>query len=108
MGGREESKEQTKSAAKEKELAAFAKKQARKDAEWDKGTKDTSKVDAAPAKADEKAKERASKKAQEEAEGGGPKPSGGGGPVNPPYAKKKAKPEAVNPLLEMAAQMKAA
>mmetsp|Transcript_9588 Transcript_9588/g.13024 ORF Transcript_9588/g.13024 Transcript_9588/m.13024 type:complete len:93 (-) Transcript_9588:85-363(-) len=36
--GREEAKEQSKTALKEKELAACAKKQARKDKEWEKGT----------------------------------------------------------------------
>ena len=38
----------------EKEQAAFAKKQARKDKEWEKGAKDTSKTDAAAASSAEK------------------------------------------------------
>ena len=40
--GREEAKEQSKEAQREKEGAACAKKQAQRDKQWEKGTKDTS------------------------------------------------------------------
>lgn len=48
--GREEATAQAKEAQRAKEQAAAAKKQARKDAAWEVGAKDTSKGDVADAK----------------------------------------------------------
>mmetsp|Transcript_9589 Transcript_9589/g.13027 ORF Transcript_9589/g.13027 Transcript_9589/m.13027 type:complete len:103 (-) Transcript_9589:113-421(-) len=76
--GREEAKEQSKTALKEKELAACAKKQARKDKEWEKGTdtRGTAKSAETAAKEAEAARRKAEAKAQELSEGGeAPRPS---------------------------------
>ena len=62
--GREESVAQAKAAQREKEEAAHAKKQARKDAVWEKGAKDTSKDDAASASAAEAAARKQAAAAQ--------------------------------------------
>ncbi|KAJ1456036.1 hypothetical protein M885DRAFT_564462 [Pelagophyceae sp. CCMP2097] len=59
-----------------KELAAHAKKVARKDLEWAKGAKDTSKNDEDALKSAEAVKAKAEKKALEAKEGG-PSASGG-------------------------------
>ena len=62
--GREESKEQAKAAQREKEAAAHAKKQERKDKMWEKGAKDTSKADGAAAASAEAAERKAASAAQ--------------------------------------------
>ena len=62
--GREESKEQAKAAQREKEAAAHAKKQERKDKMWEKGAKDTSKADGAAAASAEAAERKAAAAAQ--------------------------------------------
>ena len=62
--GREESKEQAKAAQREKEAAAHAKKQERKDKMWEKGAKDTSKADASAATSAEAAERKAAAAAQ--------------------------------------------
>ena len=79
--GREESVAQAKAAQKEKEIAAHAKKEARKDAQWAVGSKDTSKEDADASKLEAKKAAEAEKKAQEVSEGGAAASSGGGGGV---------------------------
>mmetsp|Transcript_19977 Transcript_19977/g.45250 ORF Transcript_19977/g.45250 Transcript_19977/m.45250 type:complete len:123 (-) Transcript_19977:336-704(-) len=77
--GQVAAKEASKAAQREKELAAFAKKQERKDKEWEKGSKDTSKAEEeTKAKEEVKAKKVASKEA-EAAEGG--KVASGGAPL---------------------------
>ena len=53
-------KEASKAAQKEKELAAFAKKQAQRDKVWQQGAKDTSKQEEATAKSEEKVRTRSS------------------------------------------------
>ena len=62
--GREESKDQAKAAQREKEAAAHAKKQERKDKTWEKGAKDTSKADASAASSAEAAERKAAAAAQ--------------------------------------------
>jgi hypothetical protein len=62
--GREESVAQAKAAQREKEEAAHAKKQARKDAVWEKGAKDTSKIDATSSSAAEAAARKQAAAAQ--------------------------------------------
>ena len=62
--GREESKEQSKSAQREKEAAAHGKKQERKDKVWEKGAKDSSKADASAASASEATERKAAAAAQ--------------------------------------------
>ena len=62
--GREESKEQAKAAQREKEAAAHAKKQERKDKMWEKGAKDTSKADGEAAASAEAAERKAAAAAQ--------------------------------------------
>ena len=67
--GREEAKAQSKEAQQAKEKAAFEKKQAQRDKQWEVGAKDTSGDAAAAAKAAEAAARRAERKAIEEEEG---------------------------------------
>ena len=72
--GREESKEQAKEAAREKELAAAAKKQAQKDNVWEQGAKDTSKTEEELARDAAAKARRAEAEKQAAAEGGKPLP----------------------------------
>jgi hypothetical protein len=62
--GREESKEQAKTAQREKEAAAHGKKQERKDKVWEKGAKDTTKAVASAASGAEAAERKAAAAAQ--------------------------------------------
>ncbi|KAK3255733.1 hypothetical protein CYMTET_35096 [Cymbomonas tetramitiformis] len=75
--GREESKEQAKAAQKEKEQAACAKKQARKDKEWERGTdtRGAQKTEEQIAKDAEKARLKALAKTQETEEAGPSRPN---------------------------------
>jgi hypothetical protein len=75
--GREEAKEQSKEAQRAKETAAFEKKQAQRDKQWQVGAKDSSSQDEAAAKAAEAAARKAERKAIEEAEGAGGMPNAG-------------------------------
>lgn len=68
--GREESVAQSKAAQREKEEAAHAKKQGRKDAVWEKGAKDTSKTDLAAASSADAQARKAAAAAQAAAEEG--------------------------------------
>eukprot|EP00964_Phaeocystis_antarctica_P141309 scaffold106305_cov70-Phaeocystis_antarctica.AAC.2 len=62
--GREESKEQSKAAQREKETAAHGKKQERKDKVWEKGAKDSTKADASAASGAEAVERKAAAAAQ--------------------------------------------
>lgn len=67
--GREEAKAQSSAAQKEKEHAAFEKKQAQRDKQWEVGAKDMSSALSAAEKATEEEKRKAERKAIEDAEG---------------------------------------
>lgn len=67
-------KEASKAAQKEKELAAFAKKQAQRDKVWQQGAKDTSKQEEATAKSEEKVRTRSSSRSDERGNRRGPRP----------------------------------
>lgn len=69
--GREDAKEQSKAAQREKEQAAFAKKQERRDKVWEQGAKDTSKETDAAAKDAAAADRKATAVAQAAAEDAG-------------------------------------
>lgn len=77
--GREEAKEQSKEAQRAKEMAAFEKKQAQRDKQWQVGAKDSSSQDDAAAKAAEAAARKAERKAIEDAEGAAGAPDAGNG-----------------------------
>lgn len=69
----EAAREQSKTAQKEYEAVAAAKKRALKDKQWEKGAKDTSKAESASTTASNKAAKKAADRAAAAAEGGGGK-----------------------------------